>query len=219
MSWNSCNRTAWLGGCLGALFMCGVIMAANRAGADEAAASIVVGTPERIEVYPTQVKLDAAHRTMHMIVSGFYADRSVQDLTSVAELKTKDDKVVRADGGVIQPVGNGHTEVTVSVGGRELLVPVDVSKQELPDRVSFNYGTLAVLSKQGCNSGACHGSPSGKGGFRLSLCAYDPALDIETLVARGLQSAHKLVRARKQLDTPQTVDGSRAWRRAPAEKE
>ena len=39
-----------------------------------------------------------------------------------------------------------------------------------------------ALSKQGCNSGACHGSPSGKGGFRLSLRAYDPAVDTETLV-------------------------------------
>src|SRR5260370_2514550 len=29
--------------------------------------------------------------------------------------------------------------------------------------------------------GACHGSPSGKGGFRLSLRAYDAALDIVTL--------------------------------------
>jgi hypothetical protein len=42
-------------------------------------------------------------------------------------------------------------------------------------------GTV-ILLLAGCNQGACHGSPSGKGGFRLSLRAYDPALDIETLV-------------------------------------
>ncbi|MFO0919000.1 MAG: DUF1549 domain-containing protein [Planctomycetaceae bacterium] len=38
-----------------------------------------------------------------------------------------------------------------------------------------------ALTKTGCNMGACHGSPSGKGGFRLSLRAYDPELDIMTL--------------------------------------
>jgi hypothetical protein len=57
-----------------------------------------------------------------------------------------------------------------------------VSGQATPEAVSFQYGTLAALTKQGCNSGACHGSPSGKGGFRLSLRAYDPALDTETLI-------------------------------------
>jgi hypothetical protein len=29
----------------------------------------------------------------------------------------------------------------------------------------------------GCNMGACHGTPSGKNGFRLSLRGFDPALD------------------------------------------
>ena len=33
------------------------------------------------------------------------------------------------------------------------------------------------LSKAGCNSGGCHGALAGKGGFRLSLNAYDPATD------------------------------------------
>ena len=142
----------------------------------------MVGAPARIEVFPTQVKLDSPRRTMHLIVSGFYADGGVQDLTSVAEVKSKDDKVARADHAVVLPAGNGRTEVSVKVAGKELKVPVEVVNQDAPDHVSFNYGTLAVLSKQGCNSGACHGSPSGKGGFRLSLRAYDSALDIETLV-------------------------------------
>ena len=29
----------------------------------------------------------------------------------------------------------------------------------------------------GCNSGACHGTPTGKNGFKLSLRGYDPAAD------------------------------------------
>ena len=52
--------------------------------------------------------------------------------------------------------------------------------------MSFEFETLAALSKQGCNSGACHGSPSGKGGFRLSLRAFDPALDKLTLIREDL---------------------------------
>jgi hypothetical protein len=152
------------------------------AAADSAIEPVVVGSPQRIEVFPTGVKLDATRRTMHLIVSGFYADGGVQDLSGVAEIKSKDDKIARTQGHVVLPSGNGRTEVTVKAGGHELTVPVEVANQDVPDKVSFNYGTLAVLSKQGCNSGACHGSPSGKGGFRMSLRAYDSALDIETLV-------------------------------------
>jgi hypothetical protein len=51
----------------------------------------------------------------------------------------------------------------------------------LPSPVSFKYQTLAALNKAGCNAGACHGSPSGKAGFRLSLRGFDPPLDILTL--------------------------------------
>lgn len=46
---------------------------------------------------------------------------------------------------------------------------------------SFRYDVLPALSKHGCSAGACHGSPSGKGGFRLSLRGFDPQLDRRTL--------------------------------------
>lgn len=35
--------------------------------------------------------------------------------------------------------------------------------------ISFGNDVMAVLSKAGCNAGACHGNKSGKGGFKLSL--------------------------------------------------
>ena len=47
--------------------------------------------------------------------------------------------------------------------------------------VSFARDVVPALTKAGCNAGACHGSPTGKNGFRLSLRGYDPALDIHTL--------------------------------------
>ena len=71
-------------------------------------------------------------------------------------------------------------------GGRAAVVPVEVKGFEQPQPVSFEFDTLAAISKQGCNSGACHGSPSGKGGFRLSLRAFDPPLDKLTLIREDL---------------------------------
>jgi hypothetical protein len=43
--------------------------------------------------------------------------------------------------------------------------------------VSFRHDVEPILTRAGCNSGTCHGTPSGKNGFRLSLRGYDPALD------------------------------------------
>jgi len=180
MSSNSWKRSAWLSVCL-AVWLASLASRAVQA-ADGAIEPISIGNPTRIEVFPTNVQLAAPNRTMRLVVTGIYENGVVQDLTNVAVVAAKDDKVARIEKTQIIPAGNGHTDVSVKVGSHELSVPVDVSNFERPESVSFNYGALAVLSKQGCNQGACHGSPSGKGGFRLSLRAYDPALDIETLV-------------------------------------
>jgi hypothetical protein len=51
-----------------------------------------------------------------------------------------------------------------------------------PEPVSFRREVMAVLSKNGCASGPCHGNRNGKGGFKLSLRGEDPAADYAVLV-------------------------------------
>ena len=46
---------------------------------------------------------------------------------------------------------------------------------------SFRTDIVPLLSKAGCNMGACHGNLSGKGGFRLSLRGDDPGFDFQSL--------------------------------------
>jgi hypothetical protein len=47
--------------------------------------------------------------------------------------------------------------------------------------VSFRRHVIPVLTKMGCNSGACHGAAAGKNGFALTLRGYDPDADYETI--------------------------------------
>jgi uncharacterized protein (UPF0335 family) len=47
--------------------------------------------------------------------------------------------------------------------------------------VAFSTNVMAVLSKAGCNLGACHANTNGKGGFKLSLRGEDPAADYAAL--------------------------------------
>ncbi len=50
---------------------------------------------------------------------------------------------------------------------------------------SFCNDVQAVLSRAGCNAGACHGNLNGKGGFKLSLRGEDPDADLAALT-RGM---------------------------------
>ncbi len=151
--------------------------------ADELALEpIQPGQPARIEVFPPAIQLAGVRERMQLVVTGHYPDGSVQDLTRVAEFASTNDQVVAMSAAVALPRGDGSADIVVRVAGQESTVSVQVSQQSQPQPVSFEYGALAALSKQGCNAGACHGSPSGKGGFRLSLRAFDPELDKLTLI-------------------------------------
>jgi hypothetical protein len=50
------------------------------------------------------------------------------------------------------------------------------------DPVSFTRDVVPILTKAGCNQGACHGAQHGKGGFRLSLLGFDPGFDYDQIV-------------------------------------
>src|SRR5947209_11705754 len=54
------------------------------------------------------------------------------------------------------------------------LLPAAAAAEE---PVRFNIEVMAVLSRAGCNQGACHGNLNGKGGFKLSLRGEDPDFD------------------------------------------
>jgi hypothetical protein len=141
--------------------------------------------PVRVEVYPAKVALGSKRATAQLVVTGHYANGATRDLTRDATF-TPSAGVVEVRAGVAVPQKDGNAEIAVAVGGHALKVPVEVSGQSAPDPVRFGTEALAALTKQGCNAGSCHGSPEGKGGFRLSLFGYDPAVDAESLVRGGL---------------------------------
>jgi hypothetical protein len=53
------------------------------------------------------------------------------------------------------------------------------AQQETP---SFELDVLPLLTKHGCNSGACHGAAAGRGQFFLSLWGSDPKSDYDQIV-------------------------------------
>ena len=116
-----------------------------------------------------------------MLVTGFFRDGRVVDLSRVARLTSADPAVADFRDLAVHPTGNGNCQLEVTVGDQQVSIPVSVDGVDRPAPISFRTETVAALTHQGCNSGSCHGSPSGKGGFQLSLQAYDLVMDEQSL--------------------------------------
>ncbi len=104
--------------------------------------------------------------------------RAVADRTSTAAFRSSNPKVAAVDeAGVVRPVGDGEATITATVGSASAATKVRVRDFKAPYVPSFRHDVEPILTRAGCNSGACHGALAGKGGFRLSLRGYDPDAD------------------------------------------
>ncbi len=83
--------------------------------------------------------------------------------------------------GQVIPKSNGSTTIVARRGSLEASAAVKVDGMDKSFQVSFRHDVIPALSQAGCNTGACHGTPTGKGGFRLSLRGYLPDQDFLTL--------------------------------------
>jgi hypothetical protein len=92
---------------------------------------------------------------------------------------------VSADG-TVTPAGDGSATLSATVGGQTARATITVRDFGNDAPWSFRNHVLAVLTKAGCNSGACHGAAAGKNGLRLTLRGYAPEVDYEVLTRQAL---------------------------------
>ncbi|MDB5385465.1 MAG: hypothetical protein JWM11_1111 [Planctomycetaceae bacterium] len=143
---------------------------------DEIAAFI--GQPISLLVQPETIRLSGPRAMQQLLVTGRYADGSERDLTRVSVLKFDNPEFATiSPGGFLQPLKTGQTTLVAQAGGQVARVSVTVENFDQPVPVSFRRDFIAALNVAGCNAGSCHGIPSGRGGFKLSLRGYDPAAD------------------------------------------
>jgi hypothetical protein len=138
----------------------------------------LVGQPQELLVQPAAVVLAGPRAVQQVVVTGRYADGYVRDLTAACEWALEGDAVAEVGpDGFLAAKKDGTATLVVKAAGKVTRVPVTVKEFANPRPVSFRNEMIAALSVGGCNQGACHGTPSGKNGFRLSLRGYDPAAD------------------------------------------
>lgn len=141
------------------------------------ARNALIGSPSELIVQPTAVTLVGPRARQQMLVSAKYADGSVRDLTPVCTISCESDVASVDATGYLSAMKNGSSSLVIKAGTKSVKIPITVKDIEKPTPVSFRNEVIGALNVGGCNSGACHGTPSGKGGFKLSLRGFDPEAD------------------------------------------
>jgi hypothetical protein len=140
-----------------------------------------------VTVLPATLNLRHARQPHALQVLGTTADGYSVDLRDQARFTSADPRIAEVDErGWVRPVGSGNTTIAVAVAGQSLTVPVTVQMPPREPAISFRHEVMPVLSKAGCNAGACHGYSLGKNGFKLSLRGSDPELDWPAIVKESL---------------------------------
>lgn len=172
------SRTFFLAACV-------VLQGAGLAVAQPAAGKApppALGELVSLTVHPAKVVLDGPRAEQRLGVLGKNAAGASRDLAREARITCSVADVARIEDGVLRPIRDGETVVTVQLGNKSAVVPVTVKNAAADVPVSFSREIVPILTKSGCNQGACHGSQHGRGGFKLSLLGYDPIFDYPQLV-------------------------------------
>jgi hypothetical protein len=158
------------------LAACGAALAAAEQGPDAPG-------PSTLRVFPPSIQLDSRHDVQRIVVEWIDDEGQSADVTEIAELTTADPGIAVLESFAVRPVADGETELIVRHAGNMHRLPVLVKRSDHVPSPSFRRDVVPVLSRAGCNRGACHGSPQGRDGFRLSFQGYDPASDLYRIVS------------------------------------
>lgn len=140
---------------------------------------------QSLTILPANVTLNGPESRQQLIAeaaSGRYND----DYTHKAKWTSANPQIATVDEhGVVRPAGDGETTITAAANGATASVRVVVKNSHAPFTWSFKNHVIPVMTKMGCNQGACHGALAGKNGFKLTLRGYDPEVDYDTLTRQA----------------------------------
>jgi hypothetical protein len=140
-----------------------------------------------LKIQPGDVTLTGPHASQCLIVVDATAEETTADRTSGAVYSTSNASIATVDsGGILRSAGDGKATVTATIGKESASISVTVRQTKEPFTWRFRNHVIPVLTRVGCNAGACHGALAGKGGLKLSLRGYDVASDHFVLTRQAL---------------------------------
>jgi hypothetical protein len=148
-------------------------------------AATLAAAPAQIALFPQNVQL--LHKeARQQLIAQLDVDGRSEDLTRTAVWTSSNPAVATVDAqGLVLPKSDGTATITASANNLKNSIVVTVKGYGAPFAWNFRNHVVPVLSKKGCNQGACHGALAGKNGFKLTLRGYDPELDYDVLTRQA----------------------------------
>ena len=141
---------------------------------------------QTLAVLPPSVTLTGPEARQQLLAQATLADHQ-EDWTRDAVWSSSDPKVVAVDEhGLVRPIADGEARITVRAKGASATITVQVKDAHAAFQWSFRNHVIPVMTKMGCNQGACHGALAGKNGFKLTLRGYAPEVDYDTLTRQSV---------------------------------
>jgi hypothetical protein len=138
-----------------------------------------------LAILPASVTLSTPESRQQLIAE-FTDTGYQQDLTAKAKWTSSNPAVAVVDeSGVVTPKSDGEAVITAAANGSTATAKIRVTGTQTPFAWNFRNNVIPVMTKVGCNSGACHGALAGKNGFKLTLRGYDPEVDYDTLLRQS----------------------------------
>jgi hypothetical protein len=136
---------------------------------------------ERLALFPAEVSLEAASDAHRIVVLHTDADGITRDVTAAAACSFEPAGIATLHEGRLRARDAGEAAILVRHAGLEARGRVLVRDAVREPEVSFRNDVIPVLTRGGCNAGACHGAAAGKNGFALTLFGYGPERDHRAL--------------------------------------
>ena len=137
-----------------------------------AAALLASAAHSSVLIEPDGIRIQSPGQTQRIILSGGSDCVIASDSPSVVRVDSR--KLVS------RSPGSARIAVRCTEGSAETWVHVGESGSEMG--IGFERDLLSILTTKGCNSSACHGSPAGQNGFKLSLYGAEPRIDYDMIV-------------------------------------
>jgi hypothetical protein len=146
----------------------------------------LVALQDGATLFPSDFTLHGPASRQTLLLESTRGGMSTGALKDGTVYTSSDPTVVRIEGSIAVPVGNGRATITATHGGRTSTAKVSVIEMDKPFDGSFRNDVQPILARFGCSSGACHGAAAGKSGFKLSLRGYDDDGDYAVLTRHAL---------------------------------
>jgi hypothetical protein len=138
-----------------------------------------------IAVFPPAITLDGLDSQQQLVVTETRGATRT-DRTMTSNYSSSAPAVARVSPtGIISPLTDGAATITATIDGASTTIAITVKNANTPQAVTFERDIQPILTRAGCNAGACHGKARGQNGFQLSLLAYDHDYDFNAITTEA----------------------------------